>query len=143
MSANRKPELEPGSKVIAFPGNKIQIVLTQKVLGRGQYGSVHFGYLIDNPDKIYAVKVIDRKRIKGKNHELLVNEIAIMTEIQHRHVCGLIAGTKTSSNYYLVMEHCNGGDVDGFIKARKGYLDEVEARILLKQLVQGLMGIRS
>ena len=35
----------------------------------------------DNPNKFYAVKVIDRKRIRGKNHELLVNEIEIMTEI--------------------------------------------------------------
>ena len=78
---NKRTELEPGSKVIAFPGNKIQIVLTQRVLGKGQYGSVHYGYLRDNPNKYYAVKVIDRKRIKGKNHELLVNEIEIMTEI--------------------------------------------------------------
>lgn len=41
------------------------------------------------------------------------------------------------------MEYCNGGDVDGFIKARRGYLLEVEARLILKQLVQGLMAIRA
>ena len=123
MSNNKgKEALAPGCKVIAFPGNKIQIVLTPKVLGKGQYGSVHYGYLRDNPKKYYAVKVIDRSRIRGKTHELLVNEIEIMTEIQHKHVVSLIAGTKTSTNYYLVMEFCNGGDVDGFIKARNGYL---------------------
>ena len=66
-----------------------------------------------------------------------------MTEIQHRHVVSLIAGTKTQANYYLVMEFCNGGDVDGFIKARRGHLPEVEARLILKQLVQGLMAIKS
>ena len=55
----------------------------------------------------------------------------------------LIAGTKTQANYYLVMEFCNGGDVDGFIKARRGHLPEVEARLILKQLVQGLMAIKS
>ena len=110
-------------------------MLTPKLLGRGQYGSVQYGYLKDNPSKYYAVKVIDRKRIRGKNHELLVNEIEIMTEIQHRHVVSLIAGTKTQANYYLVMEFCNGGDVDGFIKARRGHLPEVEARLILKQLV--------
>ena len=141
--ASKKPELEPGCKVIAFPGNKIQIVLTPKLLGKGQYGSVHYGYLRDNPNKYYAVKVIDRKRIKGKNHELLVNEIEIMTEIQHKNVVGLIAGTKTQTNYYLVMEFCNGGDVDGFLKARRGYLSEIETRLILKQLVQGLMAIQA
>lgn len=86
--------------------------------------------------------MIDRKRIKGKNHELLVNEIEIMTEIQDKNVVGLIAGTKTSSNYYLVMEHCNGGDVDGFIKARDGYMSELEARTILRQLINGLMAIK-
>ena len=80
-SDNKERALEPGSKVIAFPGNKIQIVLTPRVLGKGQYGAVHYGYAKDNPSKYYAVKVIDRKRIRGKNHELLVNEIEIMTEI--------------------------------------------------------------
>lgn len=81
------------------------------------------------------MKVIDRKRIRGKQHELLVNEIEIMTEIQHKNVVSLIAGTKTQTNYYLVMEHCNGGEVDSFVKARLGYLPEVEARLILKQLV--------
>ena len=56
---------------------------------------------------------------------------------------GLIAGTKTQTNYYLVMEFCNGGDVDGFIKNRNGYLPEIEARLILKQLVQGLMAIQA
>ena len=56
---------------------------------------------------------------------------------------GLIAGTKTSSNYYLVMEFCNGGDVDGFLKNRNGYLSEIETRLILKQLVQGLMAIQA
>ena len=129
--------------MIAFPGNKIQIVLTPRVLGKGQYGTVHYGYLKDNPNKIYAVKVIDKKRIRGKVHDLLTNEVEIMTEIQHKNVVGLICGTKTVSNYYLVLEHCNGGDVDGLLKARRGYLTEPEARTILKQLVQGLLAIKA
>ena len=134
--------LEPGSKVIAFPGNKIQIVLTPRILGKGQYGQVHYGYLKDNPEKIYAVKVIDKKRIRGKVHDLLTNEIEIMTEIQDKHVVGLICGTKTVSNYYLVLEHCNGGDLDCLLKARRGYLTEPEVRLILKQLVLGLLAIK-
>ena len=41
------------------------------------------------------------------------------------------------------MEHCNGGDVDSFVKARLGYLPEIEARLILKQLVQGLVAIKA
>lgn len=107
-------------------------MLSPKVLGKGQYGSVHYGFLKDKPEKIYAVKVIDKKRIKGKVHDLLVNEVEIMTEIQHKNVVSLLNATKTVSNYYLVLEHCNGGDLDGLLKARGGYLVEAEARAILR-----------
>lgn len=66
-----------------------------------------------------------------------------MTEIQDRNVVSLVTATKTLTNYYLVMEFCNGGDLAGFIKARGGYLKEEEARVILRQLVRGLMAIRS
>ena len=122
-----------GSKVIAFPGNQMQIVLTPKTLGKGQYGTVHLAYQKGDPSKVFAVKVIDRKRIKGqKPHDLLVNEIEIMTEIKNKNVVGLVTATKTLSNYYLVMEMCNGGDLEKFMKARGGYLTEPEARLILK-----------
>ena len=40
------------------------------------------------------------------------------------------------------MEFCNGGDVGGLLQQRNGYLPEQEARLILKQLVQGLLAIR-
>ena len=55
-----------------------------------------------------------------------------MTEIKDKNVVGLVTATKTMSNYYLVMEFCNGGDVDGFMKARGGWLSEPEARLILR-----------
>ena len=122
----------PGSKVIAFPGDKIQIVLLPKVLGKGQYGSVHQCYQRDNPNLVYAVKVIDRKKLKGKSHELLINEITLLHAIRSANVVSLISATKTENNYYLVMEYCNGGDLKRFIDARGGFLPEPEAKIILR-----------
>ena len=55
-----------------------------------------------------------------------------MTEIKNKNVVGLVTATKTLSNYYLVMEMCNGGDLEKFMKARGGYLTEPEARLILK-----------
>ena len=134
-------KLKPGCKVISFPGNQTQVVLTPKLLGSGQYGQVHQAFIKDDPESLYAVKVIDRKKIKGRTQELLVNEIQIMTEIQNPCVLSLIAATKTLSNYYLVLEYCNGGDLEGFIQKRGGYLQESEARLVLRQIVNGLKAI--
>ena len=76
-------------KVIVFPNSRIQVVLTNKTLGKGQFGEVKLAYLKGDPRKVYAVKIMDRKRLsKGKSqraaekaHVLLINEIEIMTEI--------------------------------------------------------------
>ena len=64
-----------------------------------------------NPDSDYAVKVIDQALIRDKFKELIVNEIGLMSEIQHPNVCRLYMATKTPSNFYLVLEFCNGGDL--------------------------------
>ena len=129
-------------KTIAFPGSAITITLTERLLGKGQQGEVRYAYLSSDPNKYYAVKVVDRRKVRNKQHQLLVNEIEIMSEIQHPNVVKLITGTKTRSNFYIVMEYCNGGDLRGFIDARGGFLLEHEARLVLRQLVQGLAGIR-
>ena len=64
-----------------------------------------------------------------------------MTEITNENVTSLIAATKTLSNYCLVLEYCNGGDLEGLIHRRGGYLKEIEARYVLKQIVNGLKAI--
>jgi serine/threonine-protein kinase ULK/ATG1 len=43
---------------------------------------------------------------------------------------------KTSNNFYLVMEFCNGGDLDAYVKKKK-YLVEDEAIEIMCQLIHG------
>jgi serine/threonine protein kinase len=76
--------------------------------------------------------VIDRKRIRReKDYINLQNEIAIMAEIRSPYVVALRDATKTKNNFYLAMELCNGGDLNGFKQARGGYLNEQEARFII------------
>lgn len=55
-----------------------------------------------------------------------------MAEIRSPYVVALKDATKTPNNYYLAMELCNGGDLDGFRKSRGGFLKEQEARLILR-----------
>ena len=45
-----------------------------------------------------------------------------MAEIRSINVVSLKHVTKTKNNYYLVMEYCNGGDLDKFRNLRGGFL---------------------
>lgn len=126
-----------------FPGDSrepnkkpLQICLTGHTLGKGQFGVVQYAYNKEEPAKVFAVKVIDRKKLNGERAiKNLINEIAIMSEVRAPNVVALKDATKTANNYYLAMELCNGGDLDNFVKSRGGYLKEQEARLILRQIV--------
>ena len=129
----------------SFGGEKKpkEVTLTSKILGKGQYGTVHYAYSKNDESEIYAIKVIDRKRINGEKELLnLQNEILIMSEIQSNYVVQLKDATKTPNNYYLAMELCNGGDLDNYRKVRGGFLKEKEARLILRQIMLGIAAIK-
>jgi hypothetical protein len=54
-------------KLISFPGpqNTVKEMVLSDELGKGQFGTVYLAYSKDDPDKIYAIKSINRSKIKG------------------------------------------------------------------------------
>jgi serine/threonine protein kinase len=42
------------------------MVLSDFKLGEGCYGTVYLGYAKNDPTKIYAIKCIDRSKVKGE-----------------------------------------------------------------------------
>ena len=58
-------------------------------------------------------------------------------------IVAIFNATKTENNYYLALELCNGGDLENFVKKRGGFLKEEEARLILRQIVQGITEIKS
>lgn len=58
------------------------------------------------------------------------NEITIMTKISSPNVIKLQDLQRTQNNFYLVMEYCNGGDMQN-LRELKGRFKELEARIML------------
>ena len=88
------------------------------------------------PDNHFACKVIERKNLTSRHFDNLQNEIKILAKIRSPYVIKLKDLTKTANRFYLIMEYCNGGDLDSLKKLRKRF-KEKEARLILKQLVLG------
>ena len=106
--------------------------MTTRVLGSGAFGTVFYGFKKDDENQPYAVKFI---KINGKKMiGITTNEIKIMKSIKSKFVVELNASTATrSNNFYIVMEYCNGGDLDKFRNLRgDGFLVEKDAKILIK-----------
>ncbi len=58
------------TKILQFPGDPTnpekpnkKLVLTSKVLGKGQYGVVQYAYNRFDENDVYAVKCIERKKV--------------------------------------------------------------------------------
>lgn len=64
--------------------------------------------------------------ILGKFNELLENEIKVLRTCNNENIIKLYDLKKTANNFYLILEFCNEGDMNDYIK-QKGYLTEDEA----------------
>lgn len=82
--------------------------------------------------------MVDKKKlsINDKLSELLQTEIAIMEEINHPNIMHLFDFMESSNNYYLILQYCNNGDLEQYVK-KKHHLMEEEAIYFLKQIMNG------
>jgi len=105
-------------------------------LGRGGFSIVREGRNRSTGEKV-AVKFIEKKFVDQEELKLLQREIDIMARVQHTNVLRLYEIFDTDSKLSLVMELVNGGEL--FYKiVDKGSYSEVEARDIVRQLVEGV-----
>lgn len=115
-----------------YQGKQWKIVNDYRIapapLGKGQFGEV---FLCMKGQEELAVKIIKKSTLDDRKFNNLKNEISLLTKIQSANVIKLIDLQRTSNNFYLVMELCNGGDLSG-MKEAKGRFKENEARLILQ-----------
>ena len=106
----------------------------KEVLGSGLSSKVYKAVSVVNSKERYAIKVIDLK--KYNNVDLLEMEINTLMSINHPNVMKCIEVVKTPKVYYLIMEYCPHGDLEGLIKLQK-YIPEDRAILIMKQVLEG------
>jgi len=105
-------------------------------LGRGGFSIVREGRNKSTGEKV-AVKFIEKKFVDQEELKLLQREIDIMARVQHTNVLRLFEIFDTDQKLSLVMELVNGGEL--FYKiVDKGSYSELEARDIVRQLVEGV-----
>lgn len=56
--------------------------------------------------------------------KLFDTEMAVMSKIKHPNIMHLYEYMETQNNYYLVIQYCNNGDLEGHIKKAKRLSEE-------------------
>ena len=136
------------TKVVNFRGTETSstkevTVIMNHLLGKGQFGSVYLAYDKKDPSKKFAIKCLDKKKYSSPAlQKALKNEVGLMLSMNSDYVVRLIDTQSTASSYYLLMEICNGCDLKTLRDVRGKYLPEKEARVIMQQLVRGLMALK-
>ncbi|KAF4744062.1 Serine/threonine-protein kinase ulk2, partial [Perkinsus olseni] len=113
-------------------------ILDQRI-GRGSYAQVWRGHMISHPDKLVAVKVINRGTVQETSQ--LRQEVSALRKLRHENIVRFIDLRKSQGHFYLVLEYCEGGDLAQFMQARGGKLEPSLTRRFFAQICAGLSSL--
>jgi serine/threonine-protein kinase ULK/ATG1 len=85
--------------------------------------------------KFYAVKQLEKSSMDQDTVENLMSEVGIMEKITHKNIISLCEFMESPNYYYMVMEHCNNGDLAQYmIQHGVNRFGEEQSIYFLKQI---------
>ncbi|XP_043071789.1 calcium/calmodulin-dependent protein kinase type 1 isoform X2 [Drosophila grimshawi] len=106
------------------------------LLGTGAFSEVRLAESKESPGDHFAVKIIDKKALKGKE-ESLENEIRVLRRLTHPNIVQLLETYEDKAKVYLVMELVTGGELFDRI-VEKGSYTEKDASHLIRQILEAV-----
>jgi serine/threonine protein kinase len=84
-------------------------------------------------------KVTPKSKLQSmpKLYELIQTEIIVLKKCKNSNVISYVDSFSSPTNVYILMEFCNGGDMEQYLEKKGGRLREDEALEFLKQILNG------
>uniref|UniRef100_A0A3Q2Z912 Maternal embryonic leucine zipper kinase n=1 Tax=Kryptolebias marmoratus TaxID=37003 RepID=A0A3Q2Z912_KRYMA len=111
-----------------------------ETIGSGGFAKVKLGRHILTGEKV-AIKIMNKKDL-GDDLPRVKLEIEAMKNLSHQHICRLYHVIETSSQIFMVLEYCPGGELFDYIIA-KDRLSEQETRVFFRQIVSAMAYVHS
>ncbi|XP_038569431.1 maternal embryonic leucine zipper kinase [Micropterus salmoides] len=111
-----------------------------ETIGSGGFAKVKLGRHILTGEKV-AIKIMNKKDL-GEDLPRVKVEIEAMKNLSHQHVCRLYHVIETSTQIFMVLEYCPGGELFDYIIA-KDRLSEEETRVFFRQIVSAMAYVHS
>jgi calcium/calmodulin-dependent protein kinase I len=137
------PSTKPGTTLI--PGNRTadkfaNDYVLQDRLRSGSYGVV-WTTAHKTTQEVFAVKAIDRTKLKKKEDDGVYREVHIMKDlVEVENIVKLIDFYEDPKTFYVVQYYAKGGDVFDRLAKRTSYT-EADARILAEKLLQTMKAL--
>lgn len=90
-----------------------------RVLGRGGYSCVHLGWHIPSAQH-YAIKVVTKRYLLECDIDNVRREVSIHRGLNHANVVRFVEHFEDGDAMRLVVEHCEGGDLQRYMQRSGG-----------------------
>lgn len=111
-----------------------------RTLGRGGFGLVT-GCTKKNSGKLYAMKIMNKKRIKiKKSEQLTLNECMVLAAVNSPFVVNLKYSFQSKDDVFLILDLMTGGDLN-FHLAQKDFFPKDECIYYAARIMLGLQAL--
>ena len=118
-------------------GNIAGLYDLEDTIGKGHFAVVKLARHVFTGEKV-AVKVIDKTKLDEVSKSHLFQEVRCMKLVQHPHVVRLYEVIDTQTKLFLILELGDGGDMYDYIMKHERGVDEEQARVYFRQIVQAI-----
>jgi serine/threonine protein kinase len=108
----------------------------EKKIEEGKHESYWEGKYLES-DNSYTIKVVNRKDLSHADEGAVLNEVAVLKSLRHKHIVNLLDFFEEPGNFYLVLHRCSGGDVLDRVASLNQY-SEKDARELSRGLLSAV-----
>ncbi|XP_013418582.1 serine/threonine-protein kinase PLK4 [Lingula anatina] len=124
-------------------GESIEDYQVLNLLGKGAFACVYRARALTTGQEV-AIKMIDKKLMQAAGMVARVRkEVEIHSRLKHPAILELYNYFEDSNYVYLVLEMCHNGELYRYLKTNCKVLSEQEARVFLRQIVQGMLYLHS
>ena len=104
-------------------------------IGQGNFGLVR-KCIEKNTGKEYAVKIMDKNKIKKKDLQFIIQERNYMILIKHPNIVSLVQDFEDENYIYFVMEYFKGGDLSKYMKRIKENMKEKNLERIAAKIIR-------
>ncbi|KAI9830742.1 MAG: hypothetical protein M1819_005406 [Sarea resinae] len=142
--SRRIPSFDSNPTQSAEKRVRVRVAGPQK-LGEGGHGKVHLAFSAKS-HKQFACKVVDLKGLRALASKHLYDEhlmrykreLDVMKSINHPNIVALEKVFITPDTIYIFQELITGGDLFSYIVYKGGYLQDIHAAIVIRQILKAL-----
>lgn len=113
----------------------------KKILGEGAFGKVSKAYLKRDKSRIFAVKTM-KKNSQYIDLSIFLKEVELLKIFDHPHIIKFHEVYEDSKKFYLVLEYCEGGDLQKRLHKFKKF-EEHEAKKYFWQMLMSIYYIQN